>query len=137
MIGRTLSHFLILSKLGKGGMGDVYRALDTKLKREVAIKILPPDMVSDSERLTRFELEAQTIAALNHPNIVTIYSIEEADGLHFITMELVRGETLSKLIPNEGLPLKKFFELSVPLTDAMCVAHERKITHRDLNDLGL
>jgi len=137
VIGKTLAHFKILSNLGKGGMGEVYRALDTKLKREVAIKILPPEMVSDAERLERFELEAQTIASLNHPNIVTIYSIEEAEGRSFITMELVRGETLARLIPEDGFEIEKFFEYAIPLTSAVSAAHERGVTHRDLKPANI
>lgn len=132
MIGKLIGHYQVRSKLGEGGMGEVYRALDTRLKREVAIKILPPALTSDPERLDRFEKEAQAIAALNHPNIVTIYSIEEAEGLHFITMELIQGPVLSSLLPLDGLPAVKFFELAIPMADAISAAHERGITHRDL-----
>ena len=89
MIGSQLAHYKIVDKLGTGGMGEVFAAEDTKLNRRVAIKILPEDLATDPERRERFEREAKTIAALNHPNIVTIYSVEEVDGLHFITMELV------------------------------------------------
>ena len=86
MIGKTLAHYEILAKIGQGGMGEVYRALDTKLDREVALKVLSADMAHDSVRLDRFEREAKAIAALKHPNIVTIYSVEEVDGLRFLTM---------------------------------------------------
>jgi len=132
MIGRTLSHFKITAKLGEGGMGEVYRARDTKLGREVAIKVLPEAMAADSERLERFKREAKSIAALNHPNIVTIHSVEEAEGLHFLTMELVEGETMADSIPANGLPLERFFKLAVPLSDALTAAHEQGIIHRDL-----
>ncbi|MBZ5537011.1 MAG: protein kinase [Acidobacteriia bacterium] len=132
MVSTTLSHFQILSKLGEGGMGEVYRALDTKLGREVAIKILPRTLLSDPDRLDRFEKEARAAAALTHPNIVTIYSIEEAEDLRFITMELVRGILLSKLIPEQGLPLRGFFRLAIPMADAVSAAHERSIIHCDL-----
>ena len=102
MIGRTLSHFKITAKLGEGGMGVVYRAEDTKLAREVAIKVLPSELASDPELLARFDREAKAVAALNHPNIVTVFSVEEENGIHFFAMELVEGETLSRLIPPDG-----------------------------------
>ena len=103
MIGKTLNHFKILDRLGKGGMGEVYVAEDSKLKRRVALKVLPEEVARDPARLDRFQREAESIAALNHPNIVTIYSIEEADGIRFLTMELVEGETLTQLIPSNGM----------------------------------
>lgn len=136
MVGRTLSHYKVLEKLGSGGMGEVYVAEDTKLSRQVALKLLPPEMAS-SERRMRFEREAKAVAALNHPNIVTIHSVEEAEGIHFITMELVRGKTLSELIPQKGLPLNKFFEVAIPLADAVSAAHQKGITHRDLKPENL
>lgn len=137
LVGKTLGHYEILEPLGVGGMGEVYRARDTKLERDVALKMLPEDLASDPERVSRFEREATAIAALDHPNIVTVFSVEDAtmdDGahLHFITMQLVEGKTLSELIPRRGLPLEKFFELAVPLADAVGAAHQRGITHRDL-----
>ncbi len=132
MTGRVLAHYKILEKLGSGGMGDVYIAEDTKLSRQVALKVLPPEMASHGERRMRFEREAKAVAALNHPNIVTVFSVEEAEGTHFITMELVKGKTLSELIPKKGLPLNKFFEIAIPLADAVSAAHEQGITHRDL-----
>ena len=131
MISKILSHYKILEKLGSGGMGEVYVADDTKLGRKVALKLLPPEMASEERRM-RFEREAKAVAALNHPNIVHLYSVEEAEGVHFITMELVRGKTLSELIPKKGLPLNKFFEIAIPLADAVSAAHEKGITHRDL-----
>jgi serine/threonine protein kinase len=97
MIGRTLSHYKVLEPLGSGGMGDVYLAEDTKLDRKVALKVLPPELADSEERRARFQREAKAIAALNHPNIVHVYSVEEADGIHFITMELVKGKTLTEL----------------------------------------
>jgi TolB-like protein/Tfp pilus assembly protein PilF len=127
-----LLHYRLLEKLGEGGMGVVWKALDTKLDREVALKILPEEMASDPERFGRFEREAKAVAALNHPNIVTVHSVEETEGSHFITMELVRGKSLTELIPKYGLHLGKFFELSVALADAIGAAHQRGITHRDL-----
>ncbi len=132
MIGSTLSHFKITAKLGAGGMGEVYLAEDTKLGREVAIKVLPAEMAADPSRLERFQREARAVAALNHPNIVTIYSVEEADGTHFIAMELVEGHTLSDEIPAGGLGLGRFFELAIAMTTAVAAAHAKGITHRDL-----
>ena len=132
MIGTTLQHYRIVGKLGEGGMGEVYAAEDTKLQRRVALKLLPPDMAADPERLQRFQREARAIAALNHPNVVTIYSVEETDGVQFLTMELVEGKTLGELIPEDGLPLEELLRLALPLVDAVAAAHEHGIIHRDL-----
>ena len=132
MIGTTLSHFKITAKLGEGGMGEVYLAEDTKLGRDVALKVLPEEMASDPDRLERFQREAKTIAALSHPNIVTLFSVEEAEGIHFLTMELVEGKTLDALIPSDGLSLERLFELATPIVDAVASAHARGIVHRDL-----
>jgi len=132
MIGRTLLHYEILRKLGEGGMGEVWLARDTKLDRDVAIKILPAEMASDSDRLERFRREAKAVAALNHPNIVTIYAVEEADGVPFFSMEYVEGSTLAKLIPQEGLDPERFLNLAIPIADAVSAAHESGVTHRDL-----
>ena len=132
MIGRTLSHYTILEKLGSGGMGDVYVAEDTELSRKVALKVLPAEMAESEERRARFKREAKAIASLNHPNIVHVYSVEDAEGVHFITMELVSGKTLSSLIPKHGMPLGKFFEIAVPLADGVSAAHENGVIHRDL-----
>jgi serine/threonine-protein kinase len=130
--GATLGTYRIVSTLGVGGMGEVYRARDPSLGREIAVKVLPEAMATDPERLERFEREARTVASLSHPNIVTIHSVEESDGLRFITMELVEGQTLDRLIPPGGLPLSRFFELARPIVDALATAHEGGITHRDL-----
>lgn len=108
-----------------------------KLNREVALKVLPEEMARDPERRTRFEREAQAIAALKHPNIVMIHSVEEADGLLFLTMELVEGETLSQLIPGNGFSLEKSFDLAIPLADAVAAAHAKGITHRDLKPANI
>ncbi len=132
MIGETLSHYTILEKLGEGGMGEVYLAEDTRLKRKVALKVLPAEMSSDPERLARFKREAETVASLNHPNIVTIHSVEEADGVHFLTMEWVEGESLSDVIGRGPMKLDKVFDLAIPLADALASAHAKGITHRDL-----
>ncbi|MEE9268984.1 MAG: protein kinase [Candidatus Krumholzibacteria bacterium] len=132
MIGKTLLHYEIVEKLGEGGMGEVYRARDSKLGRDVALKILPQEMSRDPERRKRFEREARVIAALKHPNIVTIHSVEEVDDRLFLTMELVEGKTLRELIPEEGVSLGMLFSVAVPLVDAVCSAHAKGITHRDL-----
>jgi TolB-like protein/Flp pilus assembly protein TadD len=113
-------------------MGEVYRARDVKLGREVAVKVLPESLAGDPERLARFEREARTLASVNHPNIVTIYSVEEAGDVRLLAMELVEGQTLDLAIPAGGLPLARFFELAVPMADALSAAHERGIVHRDL-----
>ena len=131
-IGQTLGHYHILRPLGAGGMGEVYEAEDSKLGRKVALKVLPEEMASDPQRRERFEREAKAIAALNHDNIVTIYSVEEVAGIDFITMELVEGETLRRLLPPGGLPLGKILDLAIPMTEALAAAHQQGITHRDL-----
>jgi len=130
--GNTLLHYRIVEKLGEGGMGVVWRAADEKLGREVAIKVLPEELARSPERRMRFEREASAIAALKHPNIVTIYALEEAAGVHFIAMELVEGDALADLIPDNGLALPSFLELAGQIADAVSAAHTRGITHRDL-----
>ncbi|MFQ5600431.1 MAG: protein kinase [Candidatus Krumholzibacteriia bacterium] len=132
MVGSKLSHYEILSKIGAGGMGEVYRARDTRLGRDVAIKVLPQELRDDPERRERLEAEAKAIAALNHPNIVTIHSIEETDGILFLTMELVEGTPLSETITGSTLSLQSFLEIGVSLSQALAAAHERAIIHRDL-----
>jgi len=132
LIGRTLAHYEIVGLLGKGGMGEVYVAEDTKLHRRVALKVLPQEMAADSERRARFQREARAVAALNHPNIVTLHSVEEADGVHFITMELVEGQTLADAMPGKGMALSRLLEIAIPLADAVSSAHRAGITHRDL-----
>ncbi len=137
MIGMEIAHYKIMELVGAGGMGRVYRARDTRLDRDVALKILPAESARDPEFRQRFEREAKAVAALQHPNIVTIYSIEESDGVHFLTMELVEGKTLSEIIPSDGFPLSRFFEIAIPLADAVSCAHSRGITHRDLKPANI
>ncbi|MEZ5065955.1 MAG: protein kinase [bacterium] len=132
MIGRTLAHYRIDGLLGKGGMGEVYRAHDTKLGRDVALKVLPPELAATPERRARFEREARAVAALRHPGIVTIHSIEEADGVRFLTMELVDGEPLSSRVRPGGLDAESLLRLAIPLAEAVGAAHAKGITHRDL-----
>jgi TolB-like protein/Tfp pilus assembly protein PilF len=130
--GHVLSHYRLLEKLGEGGMGVVWKAVDVSLGREVALKLLPDSLAADAQKLARLESEAKTIAALNHPHIVTLYSIEEADGRRFLTMELVSGRTLAELIPPDGLPFEEILRIAVPVAEAVSAAHRRGIVHRDL-----
>ena len=154
MIGRTLSHYRILAKLGEGGMGEVYRAEDMTLKRQVALKVLPPALAADPDRLDRFQREAEALAALDHPNIVTIFSVESADAgeplvsaregtsssptrIRFLTMQLVEGRPLSEMIPPGGMGLERIFEIAVPLADALAAAHQKGVVHRDLKPANI
>jgi serine/threonine protein kinase len=132
MIGQVLGHFRVLERLGEGGMGVVYLAEDTKLKRKVALKMLPAEVAGNQSRLERFRREAEALAALQHPNIVTVYSIEESDSGPFLTMELVEGRSLREVIPRGGLDLDSFFKIAAPLADALSAAHDRGVVHRDL-----
>jgi eukaryotic-like serine/threonine-protein kinase len=137
MIDRTLSHYRIIEKLSAGGMGVVYKAHAQHLDRFVALKVLPVDKVSDSDRRRRFVQEAKAASALNHPNIVTIYDIDEAEGEHFIAMEFVPGKTLGQLIGRKGLPLKDVLNYSVQIADALGKAHSAGIVHRDLKPANI
>jgi tetratricopeptide (TPR) repeat protein/predicted Ser/Thr protein kinase len=132
MIGRTISHYQILDKLGEGGMGVVYKAKDTHLDRFVAIKVLPPERVADPERKRRFVQEAKAASALNHPNIVTVHDIDQAEGVDFIAMEYVEGKTLHELIQGRGLPLSQCLDYSAQIASAISKAHAAGIVHRDL-----
>lgn len=131
-IGSALGHYLIRERLGSGGMGFVYRARDTKLGRDVALKVLSRVVSDDSEGLVRFEREAKTLAALNHPNVVTVYSVEEESSHHFITMELVQGHTLADIVSGKRLSLARIVDLATGLVGAVAAAHEQGIIHRDL-----
>ena len=132
MIGRTLAHYPITAAIGAGGMGEVYRATDTKLGRDVALKVLPAELAASPERLDRFRREAKALAALDHPGIVTVFSVEEAGGVHFLTMQLVEGRSLDRMIPEAGLPVERLREIATALADALAAAHEKGIVHRDL-----
>ena len=132
LIGQKIAHYRITAAIGAGGMGEVYRATDTKLHRDVALKVLPPEMASSPERIERFQREARAVAALNHPHVVTIYSVEEADGVHFLTMELVDGQPLNRLIPVTGMPVLRLLDIAAGLADALAAAHDKGIVHRDL-----
>jgi len=132
VIGQTLAHYHITAAIGAGGMGEVYRATDTKLGREVALKVLPAEMAASPERLERFQREAKALATLDHPGIVTVYSVEEADGVHFLTMQLVEGRPLDRLIPEGGMPVERIVEIATALAEALAAAHDKGIVHRDL-----
>jgi len=130
--GRTLGQYEILRPLGAGGMGEVYRARDSKLKRDVAIKLLPEDVAGDPERLARLQREAELLAALNHPNIAGIYNLEEHDGAHFLVLELVEGETLDARLGRGALPVDEALDLCGQIAEALEAAHDAGIIHRDL-----
>ena len=130
--GASLGPYVVLGPLGAGGMGEVYRARDPRLSREVALKILPTELASDAGRLKRFEKEARSASALNHPNIVTIYEIGSADSVSYIAMELVEGKTLRELLFPGPLPIKRVLQLSSQVADGLSRAHEAGIVHRDL-----
>jgi serine/threonine protein kinase/Tol biopolymer transport system component len=132
LIGRTLLHYRITAALGSGGMGTVYRATDTALGRDVALKVLPPEVAQDPERLARFRREAQLLAALNHPNIAAIHRLEEADGQLFLALELVEGEDLKDRIARGPLTVEEALEIAMQIADALEEAHEKGIVHRDL-----
>src|SRR5215469_1663916 len=131
--GTRLGSYEVVAQIGAGGMGEVYEARDTKLGRNVAIKVLPAAFVNDPERLSRFQREARMLAALNHPNVATIYGLEHSDGTHFLIMELVTGETLAERIKREGpVPVEEALKTGVQIAEALEAAHEKGIIHRDL-----
>jgi eukaryotic-like serine/threonine-protein kinase len=133
----ALGPYKIVALIGSGGMGEVYRAHDTRLRRDVALKILPASFTNDPDRLRRFEQEARAVAALNHPNIVSIYDVGEANGVHYIVSELLEGESLRERIPAAGMPVRKAIELAVQFANGLAVAHDRGIVHRDLKPENL
>jgi serine/threonine protein kinase/tetratricopeptide (TPR) repeat protein len=130
--GSQLGGYEIIAMIGAGGMGEVYRARDTRLGRDVAIKVLPAQLAADPTRIARFEREARTVAGLSHPNIVVLHSIEQAGDVHFLTMELVEGTSLDRIVASGGLPIARVLAVAIPLTEALAAAHARNIVHRDL-----
>ena len=135
--GTRLGVYEILSLLGVGGMGEVYRARDTKLNRDVAIKVLPDSLAHDAERLARFQREAHLLAALNHPNIAAIYGFEESDGVRALVLELVDGPTLANRIADGRLPIDEALPIAKQIVDGLEAAHEQGIIHRDLKPANI
>ena len=133
----ALSHYRIIYKIGAGGMGEVYKAHDSRLDREVAIKMLPSDFSADEDRLRRFEQEAKATSALNHPNILTVYDIGEHDGSPFIVAELLEGEELRERLDEGPIPLRKVTEYAQQIVSGLTAAHEKGIVHRDLKPENL
>jgi len=137
LVGKSLLHYTIVKKLGAGGMGVVYEAEDSRLGRHVALKFLPTAFEQDPNALERFKQEARAASALNHPNICTIYAIEECDGQHFIAMELLEGQSLDQKIDGQPLPLDKILDVNIQVTDALDIAHSKGIVHRDLKPANI
>src|SRR5438309_2117679 len=131
-IGQQVGSLEVTALLGKGGMGEVYRARDAKLKREVAIKVLPDEFSRDSDRVARFQREAEVLAALNHPNIAAIYDLAEANGSRFLVLEFVDGPTLADRLKRGPIPLEETIGIATQICEALQVAHEKGIIHRDL-----
>src|SRR5262245_31930263 len=136
-IGTQLGSHQITALLGKGGMGEVYRARDLKLKRDVAIKILPEELSRDADRVSRFQREAEMLASLNHPNIAGIFDLAEAGGTRFLILELVEGQTLADRISRGPVPVEEAFTIANQSCDAVEAAHEKGIVHRDLKPANI
>ena len=132
MVGKKLAHYKIVSKIGEGGMGEVYEAVDTRLNRPVAIKVLPSSFSHETDRLGRFRREAKALASLNHPNIATIHGVEEVDGIHFLVLELVGGKTLGEMLSSGPIEVPDALRIAQQISQALEATHEKGIIHRDL-----
>ncbi len=135
--GQALSHYRLIKKVGKGGMGAEWKAFYIRLDRVIALKSLRELLASNLQGLARLQREARSLASINHPNIVTIFSVEEAEDFHFLTMEYVEGDTLAQSIPEAGIRLDRFMELAMQIADALHAAHEQGIIHRDLKSSNI
>src|SRR5512132_2293974 len=135
--GTRLGVYEVTAQIGEGGMGQVYRATDTKLKRQVAVKILPPALAADADRLARFQREAEVLALLNHPHIAAIYGLEESGGITALVMELVEGDDLSQRIARGAIPLDEALPIAKQIAEALEAAHEQAIIHRDLKPANI
>src|SRR6202163_1886021 len=138
LTGRRLGPYEILSSIGAGGMGEVYKTHDSKLGRDVAIKVLPEAFAHDADRLSRFQREAKMLASLNHPNIATIHGLEQSNGTSYLVMELVPGETLAERVKRDGaIPIEEALKIAVQIAEALEAAHEKGIIHRDLKPANI
>ena len=137
MIGKTLGMFTLEAQIGKGGMGEVYKAKDQKLGRDVAIKVLPEEFAQDTDRVARFQREAKLLASLNHPNIAAIYGLEESEGTHFLVLELIEGDTLADRLKRGAIPVEEALKLALQIAEALEAAHEKGVIHRDLKPANI
>jgi serine/threonine-protein kinase len=137
MIGTTLAHYDVVAAIGRGGMGEAWKARDTKLGRDVAIKTLPEEFATDEDRLARFEREARLLASLNHPNSAAIYCLEQSAGTRFIVLELVEGDTLADRVGRGPIPVEEALRLSRQIAEALEAAHEKGVIHRDLKPANI